>query len=113
MEDIDLTYNFLKYIIGCIDITYVVGCNALTWVILTTIDSVRVDTLNIKKKLPKWIKIIIASLVAGVLGYVRYKYFSANLECIITSFFIQFLTWDYFFKIIIKELQGLFRKKSS
>lgn len=93
----------LEDIISNIDIMYIVACNAATYFLIKLIDS----GLKKGKKLKTWPKRVIATLVAIGLGLLMYYKFEHPMEPLFYGAFIQFITWDYLFKPITKNLHTM------
>lgn len=91
----------LENILENIDIMYIVACNAATYFLIKMIDGGR------KKPLKTWPKRIIATLVAIGLGFLMYYRFEHPLEPLFYGGFIQFVTWDYLFKPLTKNLHSI------
>ncbi len=93
----------LEDIISNIDIMYIVACNAATYFVIKMIDG----GLKAGHKLKTWPKRIVATLVAIGLGFLMYYRFEHPMEPLFYGAFIQFITWDYLFKPLTKNLHSL------
>lgn len=94
--------DILNTVIMNIDLMYIVSCNAATFFITKTIDGAS------KKKLKKWWKRLIAAVVAVVIALIMHHSFGHETEPLFYGAFIQFVTWDYLFKPIVKSLPDWF-----
>lgn len=93
----------LEDIISNIDVMYIVACNAATYFVIKLVDG----GLKKGKKLKTWPKRIIATVVAIGLGFLMYYRFEHPLEPLFYGAFIQFITWDYLFKPLVKNLSSI------
>lgn len=91
----------LENIISNIDLMYIVACNAATYFVIKMIDGAA------KKPLKTWPKRIVATLVAVAMGLLMYYRFGHPLEPLFYGGFIQFVTWDYLFKPLTKNLHSI------
>lgn len=89
--------KILETLFQSVDIVYIIICNVCTYAVLQFLK-------ELKFKLDKWQKRIMSSIIAIVLGVILTMSFYHNPEAIFYGFFIQFLTWDYFFKPFIETL---------
>lgn len=92
--------TIIDTIIGSIDFLYIILCNVITWF--------TIECLSMTKLAPKlttWVKRIIATIIAVLLGAVMYYGFHHSFEAIFYGFFIQYLSWDYFFKAIVERIK--------
>ena len=94
-------HNLIETILGSIDFLYIILCNTITWFVLETI-----SLTKLKEKLTTWVKRLIATAVAVGLGAVMYYAFDRNFEAMFYGFFIQYLSWDYFFKALIERVRN-------
>lgn len=86
-------------VLESVNIIYILICNIATWLVISLWS-------NTSHKQPKtWMKRGISAVVAMTIGLVMGFAFSASWEFIFYGFFLQFLSWDYFFKPIIKAVQ--------
>lgn len=90
MEELNIIQMVLEYV----DVIYIVICNVITYLLLNFIQKVS------KTKINKSLKRTISAIVGVFLGFLVVYGFGHNGETVFYSFFIQFLTWDYFFKWI-------------
>ena len=96
--------DLLNTIIENIDLMYIVSCNAATYFVIKMIEGARKN-----KKLGTWYKRLTATIVAIGLGFLMYYGFGhENKESLFYGALIQFLTWDYLFKPIMKMLPQFF-----
>lgn len=94
-------HNLIETILGSIDFLYIILCNTITWFVLETL-----SLTKLKEKLTTWVKRLIATAVAVGLGAVMYYAFDRNFEAMFYGFFIQYLSWDYFFKALIERVRN-------
>ena len=87
-----------------IDLMYIVSCNAATYFVIKMIEGARRKPI----KLRTWWKRLISLIVAIGMGCMMYYGFNHEMEPLFYGAFIQFLTWDYLFKPIMKALPGFF-----
>ena len=100
--------DLLNTIIDNLDLMYIVSCNAATYFVIRMIEGARK-----KKKLGTWYKRLAATVVAIAMAFAMYYGFEhQNFEALFYGFFIQFLTWDYLFKPIMKMLPQFFSPMS-
>lgn len=90
MEELNIIQMVLEYV----DVIYIVMCNVITYLLLTITQKLS------KAKINKPLKRTISAIVGVFLGFLVVYAFGHNGETVFYSFFIQFLTWDYFFKWI-------------
>jgi uncharacterized protein YacL len=90
MEELNIIQMVLEYV----DVIYIVICNIITYLLLNFIQKIS------KTKINKPLKRTISAIVGVFLGFLVVYAFGHNGETVFYSFFIQFLTWDYFFKWI-------------
>lgn len=90
MEELNIIQMVLEYV----DVIYIVICNVITYLLLNFIQKIS------KTKINKSLKRTISAIVGVFLGFLVVYAFGHNGETVFYSFFIQFLTWDYFFKWI-------------
>lgn len=90
MEELNIIQMVLEYV----DVIYIVMCNVITYLLLNFIQKIS------KTKINKPLKRTISAIVGVFLGFLVVHGFGHNGETVFYSFFIQFLTWDYFFKWI-------------
>lgn len=88
-------------ILGSIDFLYIILCNVITWFILECL-----YLTKLKESLTTWVKRCIATGIAIVLGAVMYYAFHRSFEAMFYGFFIQYLSWDYFFKAIVERVRN-------
>lgn len=87
-------------VLESVNIIYILICNTATWLVISLWN-------KIFKKWPKtWTKRAISAVVAIIIGLILGFAFGANWEFIFYGFFLQFLSWDYFFKPIVKAVQN-------
>ncbi len=97
--------DIISTIISNLDLMYIVSCNAATYFIIKMIEG----GIKSKKGLGTWHKRLAATLVAIGMGFAMYYGFQhTEVEPLFYGFFIQFLTWDYLFKPLMKMLPGFF-----
>lgn len=90
-----------------IDLMYIFICNAATYIILQILKS------SCKKvKQTTLFKRMISTVIAIALGLLMCLVFKHPSEAVFYGFFIQFISWDYFFKPIIKSIQDKISKKN-
>lgn len=94
--------EIFNIIIGFIDWPYILMCNAITMLVINWIINI---TLKIKK-LNKNIKRAVSAGVAVLVGILFVTGFQHDFESVFNGFFIQFLTYDYIFKSLIKGIQN-------
>lgn len=94
--------NLIDTILGSIDFVYIILCNVITWF---TIESLSLT--NFKSKLYTWTKRLISTIVAVALGAVMYYVFHRPFEAMFYGFFIQYLSWDYFFKALVERVRNV------
>ena len=86
-------------VLESVNIIYILICNTATWVLISLWN-------NLAGKQPKtWVKRTISAIVAVIIGLIMGFAFGASWEFIFYGFFLQFLSWDYFFKPIVKAVQ--------
>ena len=88
-------------ILSSIDFLYIILCNVITWFILECL-----SMTPLKDKLITWVKRLIATLVAVILGSIMYYGFHRPFEAMFYGFFIQYLSWDYFFKSLVERVKN-------
>lgn len=93
----------LDNIISNIDVMYIVACNAATYFVIKMIEG-----LSKVKKMGTWYKRLTATVVAIGLGFLMYYGFEHPMEPLFYGAFIQFVTWDYLFKPLVKMLPQFF-----
>ena len=93
--------TIIDTILGSIDFLYIILCNVITWFVLECL-----YLTKLKDSLTTWVKRIIATGVAFVLGAIMYYGFHRNFEAMFYGFFIQYLSWDYFFKAIVERIKN-------
>lgn len=90
-----------------IDLMYIFICNAATYIIL------QILRLSCKKvKQSTLFKRMISTVTAVALGLLMCLVFKHPCEAVFYGFFIQFISWDYFFKPIIKRIQDKIANKN-
>jgi hypothetical protein len=89
--------NIFELVLEYIDVIYIVICNIITYLLISFIQNMKT------KKIPTSIKRAISAVVGISMGCVVILGFHHSLETVFYSFFIQFLTWDYFFKWLSKK----------
>lgn len=92
--------SILDTILGSIDFLYIILCNVITWFILECLYLTR-----LKDRLTTWVKRVLATCVAISLGAIMYYGFHRSFEAMFYGFFIQYLSWDYFFKAIVERVR--------
>ena len=92
--------SVLDTILGSIDFLYIILCNVITWFILECLYLTR-----LKDRLTTWVKRVLATCVAISLGAIMYYGFHRSFEAMFYGFFIQYLSWDYFFKAIVERVR--------
>lgn len=96
--------DLLNTIIDNLDLMYIVSCNAATYFVIKMIEGARKN-----KKLGTWYKRLVATVVATGLGFLMYYQFDhTNTEALFYGALVQFLTWDYLFKPLMKMLPQFF-----
>lgn len=105
--------DLLNTIIENLDLMYIVLCNSATYFIIRFIESaMNAKKTDGKKKSPKklgtWWKRFISTLVATGLGFLMYYEFDHPAEPLFYGAFVQFVTWDYLFKPLVKMLPQFF-----
>lgn len=98
-----LTSDIWNNIISSIDFSYILLCNLITFLIINTINNYY---KIFKLKLKRFGKKLIAFIVAIILGFICVLIFKHNPEFIFYGFFLQFFSYDYIWKYIIKKLQS-------
>jgi len=93
--------NVIETILGSIDFLYIVLCNVITWFTLECLSMTK-----LKDSLSTWVKRCIATAIAVVLGAIMYYGFHRSFEAMFYGFFIQYLSWDYFFKAIVERVRN-------
>ena len=91
----DLIMNF----ISTLDLEYILMCNTVTYLVVQVFSKLHWGDSTVVKR-------FISCIVATFLALVLYYNFHHELEGLFYGFFLQFLSWDYFFKPIIKRLQA-------
>lgn len=91
----------IETILTSIDFLYIILCNVITWFILESL-----ALTKIKDSLSTWVKRVIATCVAIILGAIMYYGFHRSFEAMFYGFFIQYLSWDYFFKAIVERVRN-------
>ena len=95
--------HLLEDIVSNVDIMYIVSCNAASYMVIKLLEGP--NTKKKKKRLGTWHKRLVATVVAIVIALVMYyKFDHTDSEALFYGAFIQFLTWDYLFKPIVKSL---------
>lgn len=82
-----------------INLVYIIICNAATYVIVQLWQ-------KIFKKTSTWTKRGISTVIAILLGFCIHFLFGVEVEPLFYGFFLQFISWDYFFKPIIERIQN-------
>ena len=90
-----------------IDFMYILLCNVVTWCAIEGL-----SLTKFKERLSTGMKRLIATVVAIFLGAVLHRGFGHPFEPIFYGFFIQYLSWDYFFKAIIERVRDTISGKS-
>ena len=98
MEDI----NILEYLLDKVDLLYIIICNVFTYIVLSPFT-----------KLKTWWKRLISAGCAIVVAIPMHFAFGHGIEPLFYGFFLQFLTWDYIFKGIVKSISEKFNKKKT
>lgn len=93
--------GIMQIVLGHVDIIYILMCNVVTYFAITIIQK-----FCKKIKLTKWTKRLISAILGAGLGALVVFVFKHSAESVFYSFFIQFLTWDYFFKEIKKKVKS-------
>lgn len=93
----ELLFSLLEHI----DIMYIVICNAGTYLLLQLI------RLTTKIKQTTLFKRIVSAVMAFALGLLMHFAWGHGVEPIFYGFFLQFISWDYFFKPIVKRIQKM------
>jgi len=93
--------NVIETILGSIDFLYIVLCNVITWFTLECLSMTK-----LKDSLSTWVKRCIATAIAIGLGAIMYYGFHRSFEAMFYGFFIQYLSWDYFFKAIVERVRN-------
>lgn len=106
----EITSGIWSYVLNTLDISYILLCNIITFLIITSIE--RYPKI-FKKTLKTFDKKIISSVVAIILGIICTKWFNHNFEYIFYGFFLQFFTYDYIWKYIIKKLNDINKTKEN
>ena len=83
-----------------VDLMYIVSCNAATYFIITLIEGFKKN-----KKMRTGYKRLTSAICAALIGMVMYRCLEHPLEPIFYGWFIQFVTWDYLFKSVVKSLK--------
>lgn len=91
----------LNSIVSSIDFLYILLCNVVTWFTLECL-----YLTKLKEKLNTWSKRLIATGIAIALGALMYYAFKRPFEPMFYGFFIQYLSWDYFFKAIVERIRN-------
>ena len=94
-------HNLIETILGSIDFLYIILCNTITWFVLESF-----SLTKWKDKMTTWVKRIIATAIAVGLGAIMYYGFHRSFEAMFYGFFIQYLSWDYFFKALIERVRN-------
>lgn len=101
--------QLIEIITQNVNIFYVFMCNLITYIVIDCIE----NGGDVKRNLKKNYKRLTSAISAIIIGYAMIKFESDVNPDIFTQvfygFFIQFLTWDYCFKDVIK----FFKKKSN
>lgn len=93
--------NVIESILGSIDFLYIILCNVITWFTLECLSMTK-----LKESLSTWVKRCIATAIAVALGAIMYYGFHRSFEAMFYGFFIQYLSWDYFFKAIVERVRN-------
>ena len=100
--------DIINNLITSIDFLYIVMCNAVTWLFIEVLSYTK-----FKEFLSTWRKRIIATISAICMAIVMYYFFNRPFEPIFYGFFIQYLSWDYFFKAIIERIRNIITGKKN
>ena len=92
----------IETILGSIDFLYIILCNVITWFTLECL-----SLTKLKDHLYTWTKRTIATVIAVSLGAIMYYGFHRSFEAMFYGFFIQYLSWDYFFKALIERVRNV------
>ena len=93
--------TIIDTILGSIDFLYIILCNVITWFTLECLSMTK-----FRDSLSTWVKRCIATGIAIVLGAVMYYGFHRSFEAMFYGFFIQYLSWDYFFKALVERVRN-------
>ena len=94
--------TIVETIINSIDFLYIILCNVITYVVIESLCATKY-----KEKLTTWVKRLIATGIAILLGAVMYYGFHRSFEAMFYGFFIQYLSWDYFFKALVERVKNI------
>lgn len=95
--------RIVDILIGSFDWGYMLSVNVLTYFVIKTIDS-----MNGPKKVPVWLKRVIAIVCGIILGLLVVGEYS---NILLYSFILSLVSWDALFKPLIKKLKGADYKK--
>lgn len=87
-----------------VDLIYILVCNFATYTVIKFLEMI--DTEDDKIKIKTWVKRLISTFVAILLGLVFFYGFHHDLQQLFVGFFLQFLTYDYLLKGFIKWAQN-------
>lgn len=94
--------DIIQTLTSSIDFLYIIMCNAATWLAIEVISFTRFKTY-----LSTWRKRLLATAVALGMGAIMIYGFKRPFEPMFYGFFIQYLSWDYFFKAIIERIRNI------
>lgn len=94
-----MEFDIISYITSNINIMYIITCNIVTYLVLNMC-----ERLNNERKIKRLWKRIIAFGIALGIGLAEICVLKHNIDPIFYGIFIQFITWDYFFKPIMKRI---------
>ncbi len=93
--------QIFNLLLGSFDFGYMFTVNILTYLIIKLIDQ-----LNGEKKVPTYLKRIVAVFSGSLLGGILFMYSGFSMT-IIYSFILSLVTWDCLFKPLIKNFKNI------
>ena len=94
-----MEFDIISYITSNINIMYIIICNIVTYLVLNMC-----EMLNNERKMKRIWKRIIAFGIALGIGLAEIFLLKHSIDPIFYGMFIQFITWDYLFKPIMKRI---------
>ncbi len=94
-----MEFDIITYITSNINIMYIIICNIVTYLVLNMC-----EMLNKERKMKRLWKRIIAFGIALGIGLAEIFVLKHSIDPIFYGMFIQFITWDYLFKPVMKRI---------
>lgn len=94
-----MEFDIISYITSNINIMYIIICNIVTYLVLNMCEK-----LNNERKMKRIWKRIIAFAIALGIGLAEIFLLKHSIDPIFYGMFIQFISWDYLFKPIMKRI---------